>query len=502
MNKKLLTILLSVLLPAFLVSAVVYATTSVGDNITVEDALTVTGVTTLNGNAVLGNAAGDTVTVAGPMTLSGAVTTGIALTGTKTTGISIASTTATGINFLGGAATQPIKIGVLSSDTPGSGVILNDSNLRVVDVHAEDNDVASANTAITLSAGRFRLVRYASSVAEDYALHGLVKYTTGVTKSRWGAGVIGAAETSGTVTLSNLTTGVLGRFGTSATLTLTGASDRIAAVTAFNNNTVALAGSGKAVGLLVMETDVGTPQDLDYGLEIQADAAATGIKLGTVSATGIDIGTAATGLTFTGGYTTTAIQLGTSGSKMTLAAHDDHAIDINVTSASTDTSNSVRPLHMITTMTGTGGVGGRAEFQMTATGVLGGWANALKGYTTFTGDGAITGLASAIVAEMDLPNTTMMGGVYYPLEIELTPGSSTVTQGSGSGNNVGFIYAKVNTNVDDFADNGMIINLQGLGDAAAGHIFQAATNNKETTHKLRIMIGTTPYYILLTNTAD
>ena len=87
MNKKLLTILLSVLLPAFLVSAVVYATTSVGDAVSVGTTLTVagattlssslavTGATTLNGNVTLGNAVSDTLTVYAPLVWAATTTT-------------------------------------------------------------------------------------------------------------------------------------------------------------------------------------------------------------------------------------------------------------------------------------------------------------------------------------------------------------------------------------------------------------------------------------------
>ncbi len=83
MNKKLLTILLSVLLPVFLVSAVVYATTSIGDDITIEDALTVTGLTTLNDDVTL--ASGKDLTLQGTGVLG--------FTGTLATGISFSSAT-------------------------------------------------------------------------------------------------------------------------------------------------------------------------------------------------------------------------------------------------------------------------------------------------------------------------------------------------------------------------------------------------------------------------
>ena len=259
------------LLAFFATVGVVLATTTIGTNINTEGTLTANGVTTIYGATSIGGAltATSTLAVNGASTLTGAVT-------------------IYGATSIGGAltATSTFKIGTLSSTVPGSGFIISDTTNRVVDINVDDNNVASADTAKTISAGRFRLMRYADSVAEDYALHGLVKYSE-LTKSRWGAGVIGAAETTGAVTLSNLTTGVLGRFGTAATLTLTGATDRIAAVTAFNNNSVALAGSGKSVGLLVMETDVGTPINLDYGLEIKDNVATTDISLGAAT-TGIN----------------------------------------------------------------------------------------------------------------------------------------------------------------------------------------------------------------------
>jgi len=64
MNKKLLTILLSVFLPAFLVGAVVSATTSIGDAVSVDTTLAVTGATTLS----------STLAVTGASTLTGALT--------------------------------------------------------------------------------------------------------------------------------------------------------------------------------------------------------------------------------------------------------------------------------------------------------------------------------------------------------------------------------------------------------------------------------------------
>ena len=223
------------------------------------------------------------------------------------------------------------------------------------------------------------------------------------------------------------------------------------------------------------------------------DAAA--LTIGGTVTTGLSIGAAATGLTFTGGYTTAAIQLGTAGSMMTLAAHDDHAIDINTTSASDDGVNSVRPLHMISTMTGAGGVGGRAEFQTTISAALGSWANALKGYTVITDTvGSVSGLGSAIVSELLLPATALSTGTYAVNEMEL------VTQASGVYTSpVSFMWCQVSGNqtaMDTWDDTGYVMTLVGLSEGT-GNVFSVGAGGAAVAATLRIKVGDTPYYVML-----
>ena len=182
------------------------------------------------------------------------------------------------------------------------------------------------------------------------------------------------------------------------------------------------------------------------------------------------------------------LELGTTGG--------GRALDIDVSSASTNASSSVEPVRMVSTMTGTGGVGGRALFKMDTEVVLGGWANALKGYTDFGTAGSVTGLGSAVLAELRLPAKTLTGGNYAPMEIEL------VTQASGTtgGTPVSFIHAQVSgdsTANTDYQTTGYVMSLQGLGSASSSSILQA--NTDQPTHALRILIGSTPYYLLMTS---
>lgn len=162
------------------------------------------------------------------------------------------------------------------------------------------------------------------------------------------------------------------------------------------------------------------------------------------------------------------------------------------TSASTDAGTSVEPLTFSSTMTGIGGVGGRAKFSLSANVALGGWSNALKAETTYGASGRTTGLGSAFVAELTLSAGTT-SGTYAPLEVELNLGSNAPI-----GTNTSFAYFSANGTATNFIDSGYLFSLQGLGAAASGKIFQANTA-ADATHALKILIGSTPYYIMLTS---
>ena len=170
--------------------------------------------------------------------------------------------------------------------------------------------------------------------------------------------------------------------------------------------------------------------------------------------------------------------------------------NVTATSASTSGSSSVEPVVVSSTMTGAGGVGGRARFQLDSNVALGGWANALKAYTKFGASGRITGLASSLCAEMDLTAGTTQG-TYAPIEIELNFGTTGKT-----GTNTSLIYASVNgTSASEFDTAGYILNLQGLT-ANTDKVFQASAKAAIcSTHAIRIKIGATAYFIPLHTSA-
>lgn len=163
-----------------------------------------------------------------------------------------------------------------------------------------------------------------------------------------------------------------------------------------------------------------------------------------------------------------------------------------VTSASTSGSTSVEPLLMDLTMTGAGGVGGRAHFKMTTNVALGGWSNALKGEVVYGASGKTAGLGSAIVAEMTL-EAGAADGTYAPLEIELNMPSGALT-----GTLSALLYMSVNGAAKaTFDTNGFLFSLQGLT-ANSGKLFDDLSPvDVQASGRLRVKVGATTYYIPL-----
>jgi len=194
------------------------------------------------------------------------------------------------------------------------------------------------------------------------------------------------------------------------------------------------------------------------------------------------------------------ITLGTITASKAVTVNASKAVNewnVTATSASTSGSTSVEPMVVSSTMTGAGGVGGRARFQLDTNVALGAWANALKGITVFGASGSVTGLGSAILAEMTLSAGTS-SGTYAPLEIELNLGS-----GASTGTQSSLIYASVNGDgAGTFDDNGLLLSLNGVT-IGAGHLVQAsAVSDIDATHALKIAINGTAYYIPLNTAAN
>jgi len=124
--------------------------------------------------------------------------------------------------------------------------------------------------------------------------------------------------------------------------------------------------------------------------------------------------------------------MGTSGAPIAMVVGTP-TFALYTTCADEGTGNAI-PFYVKSTMTGAGGYGARSQFDMTANVALGGYANALKAYTSFGATGKVTGLASAFCGELALSAGTTAGS-YAALEAELVAAT-----GDPVGASTSFIY--------------------------------------------------------------
>lgn len=177
-----------------------------------------------------------------------------------------------GIYIQAGAVTQGIKVGELSSTTAGSGVTLDDTTTRVVEVHADDNNAARAvGTQGRAIFGRTMI--YADNACEDWGVHGLSKISGVAKTGNVSAGVVGAFESTGTCSIAigsgnSYFAGVMGRVGGGGTFTIT--SSNVVGVLSFYNTSVtnAFSGTGTCAFMAVASEIEGTG-DWDYGLYVK-----------------------------------------------------------------------------------------------------------------------------------------------------------------------------------------------------------------------------------------
>ena len=236
---------------------------------------------------------------------------------------------------------------------------------------------------------------------------------------------------------------------------------------------------------------MGSPNKMDWGgvtlqvKDVEVNCTAPG-QTGTSMS--------AAELTFLDGVTA-----GTVSASKAIVVDANKALAWTFTSASTSGSTSVESFTLATTLTGVGGVGGRAKFSMTANVALAGWSNALKGEVTYGASGKTTGLGSAIVAEMTLSAGTA-DGTYAPLEIELNLGTSAVT-----GTATSFVYASVNgAAAATFDTSGYVLNIAGVT-VGAGKVYSTpggTVDANELTHGLRCKVAGVDYIIPMVTTAN
>ena len=198
---------------------------------------------------------------------------------------------------------------------------------------------------------------------------------------------------------------------------------------------------------------------------------------------------------------TSGIKVGTNATKVAIAATATRLLDLHSTSALA-TAVQITSLEVNHTQTVLSAVNyiELGKFVITSAVQLGNWANAIFGKIDLSTTGYVTGRASAISAEIDLPSTNPAGGAgnYCCISGEIgMPHTYTSTVpvsfinmnvwGIGGAGGVGY-----------FEDYGYIFDIQGVGNATTAHIFQENTATA-ASHALRIRIGAVDYFIMLTS---
>lgn len=125
----------------------------------------------------------------------------------------------------------------------------------------------------------------------------------------------------------------------------------------------------------------------------------------------------------------------------------------------------------------------------------GNWCNAILGKVDYNDSGFVTGLAGAICAELDLPDTTIGAGSYCCFEAELNCPANI--DGLADTVPVAFITGNAwGSGVAEWQAEGYVFNFTGLGSVGASNIIQA--NTDQPTHAIRVLIDGTEYFMLMT----
>ena len=242
------------------------------------------------------------------------------------------------------------------------------------------------------------------------------------------------------------------------------------------------------------------------GLRITGAMSVTGISISGATLTGITISSVCTtSIALTGatesaiailGTPTLAVSIGTNANPIVHAVYTSKSMAIynNNTSTSGASGEDYEPVLINTVMEGAGQVGGRVRIHMDTNVTLGGWANALKASVDLRASGGVTGLLSAICAEVTAAARAQIG-TQCVLELELvTIGSATF------GGACSLVYSNISGNSPanaSFLRNGSIWRFDGLGAADSDPDIFHTNGGAATTHGLRISIAGVMYDILM-----
>ena len=362
-------------------------------------------------------------------------------------------------------------VGAFSGATAGSGITMTSSVTKAFGVYADDGGAAIGSGTFARAIVGRHLLTYTTGNREQEAggVVGQIVSSEGTNRHNM-AGTWGSYEARTSLVVDgqiNSTdtwcqAGVLGRVGGAAvTINNYGVLAGVAAMSNLTSGQLTNSAGGVFAAFYAGAWAGAT--DWQWGLVIEGAKVSNGISVGT-SAFPVTLATAGTNFGFSM-YTTSGTQTGTS----------------------------LEPFYVKSTMTGAGGVGGRARFHLATDVALGGWCNALKGSTTFGSSGRVTGLASAVAAEMTL-SASCTAGTYAPFESILV--SDT---GIGGGPSISFLFCNIAGSAAAYLNGaGYFFEIgAGIADTTDGMFETEAISGVDATHVLRVRIDGTDYWMAL-----
>ena len=347
--------------------------------------------------------------------------------------------------------------------------------------------------------------------------------------------------------------GVIGRIGTEAAVAISDGA-RAAALMAFGNNanSNAFTGDGKYVGLWVLQSKTGTLQPFDYGVEIENSAATTGIQIGTATTginlagtnttgisisgqnttaiditgggtvtTGIDIGAATTGINFTGAQTNNIVietaptgtagsilKAGTSSAPLSTATANTNFMQIYTKSTAADAGSDTRGIYNRLYLGGatTGGGESLRSFTTIDDAVVGTahGAHLSLNFDSTANSAQLTGLGVAGRNTLHIPNDAdWTSGTLAAVQAEIwSDGANSDPDGVTELSFIRVVNGGDATGDDDVNTDAFLLSIQGIPDAGGGTgLVTTYATDPTLTKGLRIKIGSTTYYIPLTVTS-
>ncbi len=137
-----------------------------------------------------------------------------------------------------------------------------------------------------------------------------------------------------------------------------------------------------------------------------------------------------------------------------------------------------------------------AKFVLKTEFLCGNWCNAIEASLNFGTNGAVGGIGATGSFDCILPNRTFPSGEYTTLHLSFGPQASSAW--NATLNPVSFLVLENWGTATEFDDKAFLMNLKGLNEGT-GHLFSAGAGGTTVAGTLKIRIGGTTYYLMLSS---